>query len=58
MLITVEDLKVKAFCEVRHCDQLDGPKDLAIGVSTEAAEILGHFRFQSDEQALALLCHI
>ncbi len=57
MTISIEDLvlKVKDFCEARDWDQFHGPKDLAIGVSTEAAELLEHFRFQSDEQALALL---
>ncbi|HJV65763.1 MAG TPA: nucleotide pyrophosphohydrolase [Geomonas sp.] len=55
--MTVEDLqlKVKAFCELRDWDQFHGPKDLAIGVSTEAAELLEHFRFQSDQQSLSLL---
>jgi NTP pyrophosphatase (non-canonical NTP hydrolase) len=48
-------LRVKSFCEARDWDQFHGPKDLAIGVSTEAAELLEHFRFQTDEQALALL---
>lgn len=47
--------KVREFCEVRDWDQFHGPKDLAIGVITEASELLEHFRFQSDEQALALL---
>jgi NTP pyrophosphatase (non-canonical NTP hydrolase) len=57
MLTTLEDLqlKVKNFCEVRDWDQFHSPKDLAIWVSTEAAELLEHFRFQSDEQSLALL---
>jgi NTP pyrophosphatase (non-canonical NTP hydrolase) len=55
--ITIKDLKqkVKEFCEARDWDQFHGPKDLAIGVITEASELLEHFRFQSDEQALALL---
>lgn len=55
--MTIDKLKsiVQTFCEVRDWDQYHGPKDLAIGVSTEAAELLEHFRFQSDEQALALL---
>jgi len=54
--MTLDKLKlmVQAFCEARDWDQFHGPKDLAIGVSTEAAELLEHFRFQSDEQALAL----
>lgn len=48
-------LRVKSFCEARDWDQFHGPKDLAIGVITEASELLEHFRFQSEEQALALL---
>ena len=46
---------VRNFCEARDWDQFHGPKDLAIGVITEAAELLEHFRFQSDTQALELL---
>lgn len=55
--VTLEELKwiVQSFCEDRDWDQYHGPKDLAIGVITEAAELLEHFRFQSDEQSLALL---
>jgi len=54
---TVEDLAdiVRQFCEARDWDQFHGPKDLAIGVITEAAELLEHFRFQSEAQALELL---
>ena len=46
---------VRTFCEARDWDQFHGPKDLAIGVITEASELLEHFRFLSDEQALAQL---
>lgn len=46
---------VKLFCEAREWDQFHGPKDLAIGVITEASELLEHFRFLSEAQALALL---
>lgn len=55
--ISIKNLKeiVRKFCEVRDWDQFHGPKDLAIGVITEAAELLEHFRFQSSEQAMALL---
>lgn len=57
MPINIDELKlrVKTFCEARDWDQFHGPKDLAIGVITEASELLEHFRFQSEEQALALL---
>lgn len=39
---------VQAFCEARDWDQYHNPKDLAIGISTEANELLDHFRFKSD----------
>lgn len=41
---------VQAFCEVRDWDQFHNPKDLAIGISTEANELLDIFRFKSEEQ--------
>ena len=46
---------VRTFCEDRDWDQFHGPKDLAIGVITEASELLEHFRFLSDDQAMVLL---
>lgn len=47
--------KVREFCEARDWDQYHGPKDLAIGVITEASELLEHFRFLSDDEAMSLL---
>jgi len=38
---------VKAFCEERDWDQYHNAKDLAIGIITEASELLEHFRFKS-----------
>ena len=46
---------VRDFCEAREWDQFHDPTNLAIGISTEAAELLAHFRFKSKEEALALL---
>ena len=45
--------EVRSFCEARDWDQFHGPKDLAIGIATEAAELLEHFRFATadDEEA-------
>lgn len=45
---TLEDLKylVKEFCEIRNWSQYHNPKDLAIGISTEANELLEIFRFK------------
>ena len=42
--------EIKHFCEERDWDQFHGAKDLAIGVSTEAAELLEHFRFKSEKE--------
>lgn len=46
---------VKQFCEERDWSQFHNPKDLAIGISTEANELLDIFRFKSDEQIRAML---
>jgi len=46
--------RVRLFCEAREWDPFHGAKDLAIGVITEAAELLEHFRFRSDDEANAL----
>lgn len=49
---TIEDLKrrIQCFCEERDWDQFHNPKDLAIGISTEANELLDIFRFKTEEQ--------
>jgi NTP pyrophosphatase (non-canonical NTP hydrolase) len=46
---TIAELKgqVERFCEARDWDQYHNAKDLAIGVSTEAGELLDLFRFMS-----------
>nr|WP_295899673.1 nucleotide pyrophosphohydrolase [uncultured Bdellovibrio sp.] len=41
---------IKSFCEARDWDQFHPPKDLAIGMSTEANELLELFRFKSDAE--------
>lgn len=42
--------KIKTFCEERDWDKYHNPKDLAIGISTEAAELLDLFRFKNNEE--------
>ncbi len=42
--------KVEQFCQDRDWDQFHQPKDLAIGLVTEASELLELFRFQSEKQ--------
>lgn len=55
--VTIEELKgiVQNFCEIRDWDQFHNPKDLAIGISTEAGELLDLFRFKSQEQMESML---
>ncbi len=53
----VEDLKrlVQQFCEERNWDPFHTPKDLAIGLVTEASELLEIFRFASASNEKELL---
>lgn len=46
--------RVARFCEERDWDQFHDIKELAIGVSTEAAELLELFRFLSRDECEAL----
>jgi NTP pyrophosphatase (non-canonical NTP hydrolase) len=46
---------VQEFCAAREWDPFHGPKDLAIGLVTEAAELLELFRFQSESQCQAMV---
>jgi NTP pyrophosphatase (non-canonical NTP hydrolase) len=53
----VADLKrmVRKFVEERDWDQFHNAKDLAIGIVTEASELLEIFRFKSNTESEALL---
>jgi NTP pyrophosphatase (non-canonical NTP hydrolase) len=46
---------IKDFCEARDWDQYHTPKDLAIGLITEASELLELFRFVNEQKQLQLL---
>ncbi len=48
--IAVLSRAVRSFCEARDWDQFHSPKDLAIGLATESAELLANFRFLTAEQ--------
>ena len=54
---SIQQLKeeVQRFCEQRNWDEPHNPKDLAIGIITEASELLEHFRFLSIKEASNLL---
>ncbi len=53
----ISELKstIKQFCEARNWDQFHDPKELAIGISTEANELLDIFRFKNRSQMLEQL---
>lgn len=50
--ITLQKLteEISDFCKQRNWDSRHNPKDLAIGLSTEASEVLELFRFRFDEE--------
>ncbi len=54
---SVYELKelIRKFCEQRDWDQYHNPKDLAIGIVTEASELLEHFRFKSEKESEEML---
>lgn len=54
---TVGELKekVRGFCSVRDWDQFHNPKDLSIGISTEANELLDIFRFKSIDEMKSMM---
>lgn len=53
----IEELKniVQKFCEDRQWINFHNPKELAIGMSTESAELLQIFRFKNEEQMEEML---
>lgn len=51
--LTIEEMQavIKEFCDERDWAQFHNPKDLAIGMSTEANELLDLFRFKSETES-------
>lgn len=47
--------QIRTFCEERDWDQFHSLKDLSIGLSTEANELLQLFRFKDETQCVELL---
>lgn len=48
-------LSVQRFCDERDWSQFHSPKELAIGISTEANELLALFRFKTEDQIEEML---
>ncbi|OGO81592.1 MAG: nucleotide pyrophosphohydrolase [Clostridiales bacterium GWC2_40_7] len=55
MLISELKAIVKEFCESRDWNQYHNPKDLSIGIVTEAAELIEHFRFKSQKEMVDIM---
>lgn len=55
--VTIQELKERAkkFCDERDWEQFHNAKDLAIGIVTEASELLDHFRFKSEEETEVIM---
>lgn len=55
--VTLDDLMalIAKYCTARDWDQFHTPKDLAIGATTEAGELLDIFRFKTPEDMKAML---
>lgn len=49
--------EVRTFCEDRDWTQFHTPKELAIGMVTEASELLELFRFQDESQMRDMLAN-
>jgi dCTP diphosphatase len=49
---TLHDLqiKIRKFCDDRDWDQFHNPKDLAISLALEAAEVMEHFQWKNDDE--------
>ncbi|MFZ2835821.1 MAG: nucleotide pyrophosphohydrolase [Candidatus Saccharimonadales bacterium] len=41
---------IRKFCDDRDWDQFHNPKDLSISLSLEAAELLEHFQWKSEDE--------
>ena len=54
--ITLERLRdrLRDFAEARDWNQFHSPKNLAIALSVEAAELLEHFQWMSDKDSLTM----
>lgn len=51
-------IQIRKFCDDRNWNQFHNPKDLAISLSLEAAEVLEHFQWKdADEMAKHVSAH-
>jgi dCTP diphosphatase len=52
--LSIEDLqkKIRQFVDERDWDQFHNPKDLSISLALEAAEVMEHFQWKSNEEMI------
>ncbi len=50
--------ELRAFADERDWDQFHAPKNLAMALSVEAAELLEHFQWLSEDQSRALSAQV
>ena len=43
--------KIRAFAQNRDCDQFHSPKNLAMALSVEVAEVVEHFQWLTQEES-------
>jgi dCTP diphosphatase len=43
--------RIREFCDERDWDQFHNPKDMALSLALEAAEVLEHFQWKSEAEA-------
>lgn len=46
--------RLREFAEARHWEQFHNPKNLAVSVAIEAAELMEHFQWLTPEQSRAI----
>ena len=55
--IKANTVRARKFCDEREWAQFHNPKDTAISLSLEAAEVLEHFQWKSPEEIKDYLAH-
>lgn len=50
LTLTALQKQIRKFCDDRDWDQFHNPKDLSISLLLEAAEVLEHFQWKSNEE--------
>lgn len=55
MDLTNQNTHIREFCEERDWEEFHTPKELSIGIVTEASELMENFRFKNEQEQEELL---